>query len=78
MIEVKDLEFAYTKSDLALRGVSLTINDHEWVSIVGHNGSGKSTLSKLLIGLLEKDKGSIKIDGVELTEYTVDSVRQKI
>ena len=78
MIEVKDLEFAYTKSDLALRGVSIKIEPHEWVSIIGHNGSGKSTLSKLLVGLLEKDSGSIKIDGVELTEDTVDSVRRKI
>lgn len=78
MIEVKDLEFAYTKTDLALRGISLKIEDHEWVSIIGHNGSGKSTLSKLLIGLLEKDKGSILIDGEELCEDTVDSVRRKI
>lgn len=78
MIEVKDLAFSYTKEDRALRGVSFDIKDHEWVSIIGHNGSGKSTLSKLLIGLLEKDSGSIKIDNEELTEDTVDKVRRKI
>lgn len=78
MIEVEDLHFSYTKEDKALRGVSFSIKDREWVSIIGHNGSGKSTLSKLLIGLLEKDSGSIKIDGEELTLDNLNEVRKKI
>ena len=62
MIKVENLDHSYTQDDHALKNVSLEIADGEWVSIVGHNGSGKSTLSKLLVGLLEADKGSIYYD----------------
>lgn len=78
MIEVKDVSFSYNTKEEALKNVSFTVEDHEWVSIIGHNGSGKSTLAKLLIGLLEASKGVIAYDGVELTEKTVDAVRHKV
>lgn len=78
MIEVNNLSFSYSQKDEALKNVSFNIADHEWVSIIGHNGSGKSTIAKLLVGLLAATTGSISIDGVELTEKTVDSLRHKI
>ena len=78
MIEVKDLSFSYNQKEEALNNVSFVINDHEWVSIIGHNGSGKSTIAKLLIGILAANKGSIYYDGEELTEDTVDMVRKKV
>ena len=80
MIEVKDLWYSYSsnKEDYAVNGISLDIKDHEWVSILGHNGSGKSTLSKLLVGLLKAEKGKILYNGVELTEETVDDIRQHV
>lgn len=78
MIEVKNLSFAYSKLDPAVEDISFIIKDHEWISIVGHNGSGKSTISKLLVGLLKANRGEIIIDDVELTEETVDQIRQKI
>lgn len=78
MIEVRDLEFSYNKHDHALKGVSFDVNDGEWISIIGHNGSGKSTISKLLVGLLKANKGTIKVDGVLLDENTADSIRKKI
>ena len=78
MIKVQDLDYSYSQEDHALKGISFEINDEEWVSILGHNGSGKSTISKLLVGLLEADKGKIEIDGVELTEETVNDIRQNV
>ena len=70
--------FRYNKTDIALRGISLEIKDHEWVSIIGHNGSGKSTLAKLLDGLIAPTKGEIFYDGVKLSPETVDSIRQRV
>ena len=78
IIEVNDLTYKYTKKKCALKNVSFKIEKGEFVSIVGHNGSGKSTLGKLLCGLLSTKQGTIKIDGVTLSEETIDEVRQKI
>ena len=77
-IEIKNLSFAYTKKDQAIKDISMTIKKGEWVSIIGHNGSGKSTLSKLLIGLLQADKGDIYIDGQQLNEDSIYDIRKKI
>ena len=60
MIRVKDLDYSYSHNYHALKGISFDIAKHEWVSILGHNGSGKSTISKLLVGLLKADKGTIE------------------
>ncbi len=78
MIEMKNLSFAYTKDNLVVDDVNLTINKGEWVTILGHNGSGKSTLSKLMIGLLRAKTGTIKIDGLTLSEETVYDIRKKV
>ena len=76
MIEIKDLEFSYDKKKNALNGISLTIPDGSWVSIIGHNGSGKSTLAKLLVGLLEYEKGTIKIDGIDVDTKDESSLKE--
>ncbi len=78
IIKIKDLSFAYRKDTPVLQDVSLEIKKGEWVSILGHNGSGKSTLSKLIIGLLKADSGTIIVDDIELNEETVHQVREKI
>ncbi len=78
MVEIKNLEFSYNSKDEAIKNISFTINDHEWLSILGHNGSGKSTIAKLLVGLLEPKSGSIIYDGEELTEKTLDKIRQRV
>jgi energy-coupling factor transport system ATP-binding protein len=78
IIEIKDLYFQYHKDQQVLKNVNLTINKGEWVTILGHNGSGKSTLSKLIIGLLKADQGTITVDGVVLNEDTVHDIRKKI
>ena len=78
IIEIKNVSFRYSVADQALNDVSLTINQGDFVCILGHNGSGKSTLAKLLVGLIKANSGEIFIDGVELTEETVDDIRKKI
>ena len=58
-VEIKNLTYSYVDSTPVLKGVNLSIEEGEYVSIVGHNGCGKSTLCKLIIGLLVKDGGDI-------------------
>ena len=78
MIEVKNLSFSYTTKDPAVKNVSFTVKDHEWLSIIGHNGSGKSTIAKLLIGLLEPKPNTIKEFGEYLSKKNVCQMRSRI
>ncbi|MBR6072687.1 MAG: energy-coupling factor transporter ATPase [Acholeplasmatales bacterium] len=78
MIELKNVEYKYNDYDIALRGVSFTVNEGEFVSIIGHNGSGKSTIAKLLVGLIKPTGGEILYDGTKLDENTVADVRKKV
>ncbi len=52
----------------ALSGVSLTLNDGDFVTVIGGNGAGKSTLFNLITGMFPLDSGSIKIDGREISK----------
>lgn len=78
MIRVNDLDYSYSQQDHTLKGISFEVKDQEWLSILGHNGSGKSTISKLLVGILAPQKGSIYYDDIELTEKTVDKIRNRV
>lgn len=78
MIRVNDLDYSYSQQDHAIKGISFEVKDQEWLSILGHNGSGKSTISKLLVGILAPQKGSIYYDDIELTEKTVDKIRNRV
>lgn len=82
IIEVEHLNFRYpqTEGRPALSDVNLTIEQGEWVAIIGHNGSGKSTLAKSLDGLLplNPESGKIRVAGIELTEDSVWDIRRQI
>lgn len=80
MINFENIYFSYDHNNFkcAINDVSFKILDKEWVSILGHNGSGKSTIAKLLIGLLEADKGKIFYDDLELNEKNVDKIRKRV
>ena len=77
-INVEKLSFSYDKQNTILKQLSFHIEEGSYTTIIGHNGSGKSTIAKLLIGLLEKDEGSIYIQGIELKEETLQTIRSKI
>jgi energy-coupling factor transport system ATP-binding protein len=75
-IKVKNLSFKYNeRQPYALKNINLEIKAGEYVTIVGHNGSGKSTLSKLLIGVLSAQEGTIEVFGNTLDTTTVDRIR---
>jgi ATP-binding cassette subfamily B protein len=78
-IEVRDLAFHYPgREGAVLRGVAFTIRPGETVALVGRNGAGKTTLVKLLTGLYRPSAGQIRIDGRDLTEYDLASVRERV
>jgi energy-coupling factor transport system ATP-binding protein len=74
MIEVEQLRFNYPNGVEALKGVSLTIKNGEFVAIMGQNGAGKTTLVKHFNGLLKPSKGTVRVDGVETTKTSVASL----
>lgn len=80
IIELNNLTFKYQRTDArpALEDVSLSINQGEWVAIIGHNGSGKSTLAKTINGLLLPESGSVVIGNKELNEENIWSVRKMV
>ncbi|NPC91173.1 energy-coupling factor ABC transporter ATP-binding protein [Bacillus sp. WMMC1349] len=80
LITVEDMTFSYQKDAdrPTLDNVSFHVTKGEWLAIVGHNGSGKSTLARTLNGLIIPDKGSIKVNGITLTEETVWDIRKKV
>ena len=60
MIQINNLYFSYTKSSpYTLSNIDLTINDGEYISILGENGCGKSTLIKLILNILSPSQGTI-------------------
>ncbi len=65
MIEIKDLSFSYEEGGkYIIENLNLTINEGEFVAILGHNGSGKSTLAKLINGIISPTVGDILVDGL--------------
>lgn len=77
-IRFRDVAFAYEEGTPALAGVDLEIKPGEHVSIVGGTGSGKSTLIKLLCRLLDPDRGHIEIDGQDVAQVTLASLRGSV
>src|SRR5437660_11055075 len=65
MLEIHDLEVTYGGL-AALRGVSLTVEEGQFVAIVGPNGAGKTTLFKAISGTVAPVSGSIRFDGRDL------------
>jgi ATP-binding cassette subfamily B protein len=60
----------------AVRGLSFTLAPGERLALVGENGAGKTTLAKLLVRLYDPTEGRILLDGVDLREYDVESLRR--
>ena len=78
MIVAEDVHFSYPNKVEALKGVSLTIKDGEFVAIMGQNGAGKSTLVKHFNGLLKPSQGTVRVDGVETIKTSVAALARNV
>lgn len=78
LIEVNNLSFEYREGENTIENISFDVPKGSYTTILGHNGSGKSTIAKILMGLLEKKEGTIKINGIELNEENLNDVRNQI
>ncbi|KZN52244.1 lipid A export permease/ATP-binding protein MsbA [Pseudoalteromonas luteoviolacea] len=77
-ISVKGVTFTYpTKDEPVIKDLSIEIPAGKSIALVGRSGSGKSTLSSLLPRFYELDSGAITLDGVDLSEYTLASLRNQ-
>jgi ATP-binding cassette subfamily B protein len=74
----QNITFAYRPDQGILRNLSFTVEPGQRVAIVGPSGSGKSTLVSLLLRLYDPVTGSVQIDGHDLREYTLASLRPQI
>ena len=77
-IEFKGVYFSYDGQKPVFEGLNLRIGSGEKVLITGPNGSGKSTLMKLVLGLYRPQRGEIMIDGVNIEELSLKSLRERV
>jgi energy-coupling factor transport system ATP-binding protein len=78
MIVAENIRYSYASNVEALKGVSLTIENGEFVAIMGQNGAGKTTFIKHFNGLLKPSSGTVRIDGVETTKTSVAALARNV
>ncbi|MAZ26503.1 MAG: antibiotic ABC transporter ATP-binding protein [Cytophagaceae bacterium] len=77
-IRFEDVRFSYVEGEEVLKGINLLVEPGETVAIVGATGAGKSTIINLLSRFYEIDSGTITIDGVDIKEVEIASLREQI
>ena len=77
-VEFDKVWFAYIDDQYVLKDISFTLNAGETLAIVGHTGSGKTSIISLLNRLYQVNKGTIKIDDINIEDYQLDDLRAKI
>ncbi|WP_010649585.1 ABC transporter ATP-binding protein [Oceanobacillus massiliensis] len=77
-IEFDRVQFSYNADRVALHEISLDIKDGQTIALVGHTGSGKSTIANLISRFYDPTAGKVKVDGHDLRDVKLDSLRQRI
>ena len=75
-IEFQNVWFAYKKEDWVLKNVSFSVEAGESIALVGATGSGKTTVTNLLMRFYDVQKGKILLDGVDVREWDLQSLRE--
>ena len=77
-IEFKDVTFSYIKGITVLENISLDVKPGQMVALVGPTGAGKTTIASLLSRFYDIDSGRILIDGIDIKDVTLDSLRGSV
>ena len=77
-ISISNLDFRFGTRELVLKDINLEICRGEKIAFVGESGSGKTTLAKLLVRLYEQEKGSVKLDSIDIREFSIKQIRDNI
>jgi ATP-binding cassette subfamily B protein len=77
-IEFKNVSFAYKRGKQVLKALNFTVAPGETVALVGYSGAGKSTLVSLLLRFYDPQQGQIRIDGEDIRNFTLKSLRDQI
>jgi ATP-binding cassette, subfamily B, multidrug efflux pump len=75
-IEFENVWFAYKEDEWVLKDVSFTVSPGQSVALVGHTGSGKTTITNLLMRFYDVQKGRILLDGVDVRDWDLQSLRE--
>ena len=77
-IKFEGVDFRYGYRDIVLQNISMTFDKGKKIAIIGESGCGKTTIAKLLFSFYNIEKGKITIDGIELSDYTISSIRKRV
>lgn len=77
-IEFKHVDFAYNKDEQVIEDLSFKVNRGQIIAIVGPSGAGKSTIASLLPRFYDVTNGSIVIDGMDIRDVTLNSLREQV
>ena len=77
-VEYDDVSFGYDDEEAIVENIDFEVDGGETLALVGPTGAGKSTVLKLLLRLYDVDEGAIRIDGQDIREVTLPSLRQQI
>ena len=76
MIDIKNLTVSYADATVAIKDLSLQIDDGDSIALIGGNGAGKTSLMLAIVGILSADSGSITVADVEVNKKNLETIRK--